>query len=159
VLEIGEKELENSWLCTANPCSVWVHRTVQWCTGQCPVRHASPRGTGRSRDSTEAYSYNLLDCPVSHPRRSRRSREKDQRRTTKIHRTVRWCTGLSGEPTVDCATVSRAIRGRRVVAPTVGRGHRTVRCAPDSVRCANCHKSATVVCARKGRRSAPDMLQ
>ena len=30
------------------------------------------------------------------------------------HRTVRWCTGLSGEPTVDCATISRAIRGRRV---------------------------------------------
>jgi hypothetical protein len=38
-------------------------------------------------------------------------------------------------------------------APTVGRGHRTVRCAPDSVRYANCHESATVVCARIGRRS------
>jgi hypothetical protein len=25
-------------------------------------------------------------------------------------------------------------------APTVGRGHQTVRCAPDSVRCANCPK-------------------
>jgi hypothetical protein len=25
------------------------------------------------------------------------------RRTAIIHRTVRWCTGLSGEPTVDCA--------------------------------------------------------
>jgi hypothetical protein len=37
--------------------------------------------------------------------------------------------------------------------PTVGRGHRTVRCAPDSVRCANCHDSTTVVCARIGRRS------
>jgi hypothetical protein len=31
-----------------------------------------------------------------------------------IHRTVRWCTGLSGEPTVASATVGRAIRGRRV---------------------------------------------
>jgi hypothetical protein len=40
---------------------------------------------------------------------------KDQRRTTIIHRTVRWCTGLSGEP-----TVVRAIRGRRV-ARTNGR--------------------------------------
>jgi hypothetical protein len=38
-------------------------------------------------------------------------------------------------------------------APTVGRGHQTVRCAPNSVRCANCHDSATVVCARIGRRS------
>jgi hypothetical protein len=46
--------------------------------------------------------------------------------------TVRWCTRLSGEP-----TVGRAIRARHVAEPTVGRGHRTVRCAPDSVRCAN----------------------
>jgi hypothetical protein len=38
-------------------------------------------------------------------------------------------------------------------APTVGMGHRTVRCALDSVRCANCHESATVVCAKIGRRS------
>jgi hypothetical protein len=39
---------------------------------------------------------------------------KNRRRTTIIHRTVRWCTGLSGEPTVASATVGRAIRGRRV---------------------------------------------
>jgi hypothetical protein len=36
------------------------------------------------------------------------------RHTAIIHRTVRWCTGLSGEPTVASATVGRAIRGRRV---------------------------------------------
>jgi hypothetical protein len=35
-------------------------------------------------------------------------------RTAIIHRTVRWCTGLSGEPTAASATVGRAIRGRRV---------------------------------------------
>jgi hypothetical protein len=34
--------------------------------------------------------------------------------TAIIHRTVRWCTGLSGEPTTASATVGRAIRGRRV---------------------------------------------
>jgi hypothetical protein len=44
-------------------------------------------------------------------------------------------------------------------APTIGRGHRTVRCAPDSVRCANCCKSATVGCARKGRRLRTGQLQ
>jgi hypothetical protein len=44
-------------------------------------------------------------------------------------------------------------------APTVGRGHRTVRCAPDSVRCANGYNSATVDCAILGRRSAPDHEQ
>jgi hypothetical protein len=37
--------------------------------------------------------------------------------------------------------------------PTVGRGHRTVRCAPDSVWCANQPGVATVGCARIGRRS------
>ena len=42
------------------------------------------------------------------------------RRTAIIHRTVRWCTGLSGEPTAASATVGRAIRARRV-APANGR--------------------------------------
>jgi hypothetical protein len=43
-----------------------------------------------------------------------------QRRTAIVHRTVRWCTGLSGEPTTASATVGRAIRARRV-APANGR--------------------------------------
>jgi hypothetical protein len=42
------------------------------------------------------------------------------------------------------------------LAPTVGRRHRTVQCASDSVRCANGYNSATVGCAILGRRSAPD---
>jgi hypothetical protein len=37
-----------------------------------------------------------------------------RRRTAIIHRNVRWCTGMSGEPTVASATVGRAIHGRRV---------------------------------------------
>jgi hypothetical protein len=44
-------------------------------------------------------------------------------------------------------------------APTVGSGHRTVRCAPNSVRCANYHEFATVGCARIGKKLAPDRLQ
>jgi hypothetical protein len=55
-----------------------------WPTGQCPVRQAGPRWTRRSRDLTVTYDYNSPDCPV-------------------VHRTVRWCTGLSGEPTVTSA--------------------------------------------------------
>jgi hypothetical protein len=43
--------------------------------------------------------------------------------------------------------------------PTVGWGHRTVRCAPDSVWCANGYNFATVGCAILGRRSAPDNEQ
>jgi hypothetical protein len=49
--------------------------------------------------------------------------------TTIIHRTVWWCTGLSGEPTAASATVGRQIRGRRVARSNCRKGHRTVRCA------------------------------
>jgi hypothetical protein len=120
--------LEKRWLCSAKDSSVWVHRTVRWCTGQCPVRHA-----GSGEQSTLG---------------TRR------RHTTLNHRTVRWCTGLSGEP-----TVGHVIRARRVAEPTVRRGHRTVRCAPDSVRCANGSKTLTVGCARIGRKYAPDSVR
>jgi hypothetical protein len=65
-----------------------------------------------------------------------------RRRTTINHRTV-WCA-------LDCPvsqrsagpTVGRAIRTGHVAEPTVERGHRTVRCAPDSVRCANGSEAA-----------------
>jgi hypothetical protein len=40
---------------------------------------------------------------VSHPRRTRRPREKQRVDVAIIHRTVRCCTGLSGEPTVTSA--------------------------------------------------------
>jgi hypothetical protein len=43
------------------------------------------------------------DCPVSRPRRTRRPREKQRGDVAIIHRTVRWCTGLSGEPTITSA--------------------------------------------------------
>jgi hypothetical protein len=76
-----------------------------------------------------------------------------QRRTTIIHRTVRWCTRLSGEPTAASATVGRAIRARRVASANGRLG------APDSVRCANGYNSAMVGCAILGRRSAPDKEQ
>jgi hypothetical protein len=41
----------------------------------CPVRQDQSRWTVRSRDSTTVYGYKSPDYPVSHPRRSRRSRE------------------------------------------------------------------------------------
>jgi hypothetical protein len=68
-----------------------------------------------------------------------------RRRMTIIHRTVRWCTGLSGEPTAARATVGRAIRARRVahangrlgapdcpVCTGLSGVHRTVSGAPTS---------------------------
>jgi hypothetical protein len=75
-----------------------------------------------------------------------------RRHTAIIHRTVWWCTGLSGEPTVDCANGrSRNPRVKR------GRANGLMR-APDSVRCANGSKSSMVGCARIGKQSAPDCL-
>jgi hypothetical protein len=82
--------LEKRWLCSAKDGSVWEHRTVRWCTGQCPVRQA---GSGE------------LAALGFH-----------RRRTAINHRTIRWCTGLSGEPTVGQANGRprnpRVTRGR-----------------------------------------------
>jgi hypothetical protein len=92
-----------------------------WHTGQCPVRQAGFRRTGRSREFLVAYGYNSPDCPVS------QRLPAQQSATQSTHDA--W------------------------PAPTVGWGHRTVRSAPDSVRCANQPEVATVGCARNGRKS------
>jgi hypothetical protein len=63
-----------SWLEQPRLCSVWEHRTVRWCTGQCPVRQAGSAELAALGKNSTAYGYNSPDCPV--------------------------CTGLSGEPTV-----------------------------------------------------------
>jgi hypothetical protein len=58
--------MEKSWLCTANCCSVWVHRTVRWYTGQCPMRQAGSGELATLGNSSAAYDYNSPDCPVVH---------------------------------------------------------------------------------------------
>jgi hypothetical protein len=62
------------------------------------------------------------------------------RRTTIIHRTIRWCTGLSGEPTVDCANSRlrnpRVTRGRangQIGGTRLSDVHRTVSGAPTAL--------------------------
>jgi hypothetical protein len=71
------KQEKSNWrereLCSVKVCLVWVHRTVRWCTGQCPVRQAGSCELAALGISSAAYGYNSPDCPV--------------------------CTGLSGEPT------------------------------------------------------------
>jgi hypothetical protein len=114
------------------------------CTGQCPVRQADSSELAVLGTSTAVYDYNSPDCPVSRSQAKSSLSGDDQRCTAIIHRTVRWCTGLSGEPTVSRAhgrpRIPRVTRGQA----NVTLGHRTVRCAPDSVRCANGSQSATV---------------
>jgi hypothetical protein len=82
-----------------------------------------------------------------------------RRRTTINHRTVRWCTGLSGGAP-DCPvsqqsagpTVGRGIRARRVASANGQMGHWTVRCANGS-------KGPTVGFAKEGKKSAPDSVR
>jgi hypothetical protein len=66
--------LEKRWLSSAKVSAVWVHRTVRWCTRQCPVRQAGSGELAALGKKLTAYDYNSPDCPV--------------------------CTGLSGVPTV-----------------------------------------------------------
>jgi hypothetical protein len=117
------------------------------CTGQCPVRQAGPREKAALRTRW--------------------------RRTTIIHRTVRWCTGLSGESSAANSSPSGKAKGRRGYnspdcpvsqrspAPTIGRAIfvRHVDCSNGRlvhriVRCANQPRGATVGYAKFGRRSS-----
>jgi hypothetical protein len=93
------------------------------------VRQAGVWSTGCSRVSTVAYGYKSPDCPVNRLRQSRRSRETSQQCTTIIHRTVQWCTGLSGEP-----TVGRANGRSRIPRVTCGRAN-DQKGAPDCPVC------------------------
>jgi hypothetical protein len=120
-------ETKKTWLGAAKLSSVWHTRL--------PVVH---------RTVSSAPGWSPVKRPLS---------RKDRRRTTIIHRTVWWCTGLSGEPTV--ASANGRPRNRRLTRGS-SNGRRG---APDSVRCANGLRAATVVCAQFGRQSAPDRLQ
>jgi hypothetical protein len=90
-------QLEKTWLELPRLCSVWVHRTVWWCTGL----------SGGAPDSVRCASLASGELSALGSRR---------RRTAINHQTVRWCTGLSGEPTVGRANGrpqnQRVTRGR-----------------------------------------------
>jgi hypothetical protein len=94
-------------------------------------------------------------CPVHRlvQQRTRCSRESARASWLKI-------TGLSGDAP-DCLVSQQRPRQRSAVRsagdawpePTVTKPHRTVRCAPDSVRCAKGTEGSTVGFARKGMKS------
>jgi hypothetical protein len=121
------------WLEQPRPCSVW-----------------STGLSGGAPDSVRCARLTLANRMLSGLRR---------RCTAIIHRTVRWCTGLSSGPftgelvalgnspvtygynSPDCPvsqrsagpTVDRAICAGHVAEPTARRRHRTVRCANGSL--------------------------
>jgi hypothetical protein len=70
-----------------------------------------------------------------------------------IHRTIRCAPDFPVSQRRPRPTVVCAINGRHVAEPTVRWSHRTIRYAPNTVRCANGTKDPTVGLARKGRRS------
>jgi hypothetical protein len=108
-----------SWLEQPRLCSVWEHRTVRWCTEQCPVRQAGSSEVAALGNSLTTYNYNSPDCPVSqrsagptvgHAICAGHVAEPTARRG---HRTVRCAPDMSGAPmalrlpTVDCAIFGR----------------------------------------------------
>jgi hypothetical protein len=105
-----------------------VHRTVWWCTEQCPVPRLARRRTRRSREKAMASRLKFTGL-------------------SGVHRTVRWAP--------DCPVSQSRLRQRSAAqsagdawpAPTVSWSHWTVWCAPDSVRCANGTGGPTVGCA------------
>jgi hypothetical protein len=135
-------------------------------TPDCPVVHTrlvrvnSPLSglDGGVRLKITGPSGGAPDCPMSHPRQTHHPWEKQRGDVAIIHRTVRWCTGLSGEPTVACANGRplnlRATCGllqRAAGAPDCSVCTDSVRCAPDSVRCASQPRVATVGYDKYGR--------
>jgi hypothetical protein len=116
VLETGKIQLERTWLEQPRFCSVWEHRTVRWCTGQCPVRQAGSSELSALENSPTTYDYNSPECPV--------------------------CTGLSGEPTIGRANGRpRDLRGTRGQA-NGRKGASDCPVCTGHVRCANGSKAA-----------------
>jgi hypothetical protein len=154
VLETARKETEKTWLGVAKFSSVW--------------------HTGLSSGAPDSVRCARLVSDENTALEIRR------RHTAIIHRTVRWCTGLSGELSAansspsgkakgqrgynspDCPVsqrsptpmVGRAIFARHVDCPNGRLVHWTVRCALDSVQCAYQPRGATVGYAKFGRRSS-----
>jgi hypothetical protein len=83
---------------------VYNQDSAQFGTPDCPVVHRTV--SGGAPDSVRCTRLNSGEQATL---------GKVWRRTTIIYRTVWWCTGLSGEPTVDCANGrqrnQRATRG------------------------------------------------
>jgi hypothetical protein len=115
--------MEKTWLEQPRLCSVWVHRTVQWCTGQCPVRQAGADQLAALGNRTTAYDYKSPDCPVS-----QRSAEPT------VGRAIRAWPGQRSDGGTGLSGVHRTVSGaptapnrQRPAAPEQERNlHRTV---------------------------------
>jgi hypothetical protein len=73
-----EKGWKKEWLSQPNQHQPVAHRTVRWCTGQCPVPKLAQRRSSCSREFARRRGYKSPDCPV-------------------VHQTVRWANGTRGQ--------------------------------------------------------------
>jgi hypothetical protein len=118
VLESEKIQLEKTWLEQPRLCSVWVHRTV----------------SGGAPDSVRCARLASGQLAALGSRR---------RRTAINHRTVRWCTGLSGESSAAKSMLS----GTKSTAygynsPDCPVSHRTIRWANGRARQRSAAQSA-----------------
>jgi hypothetical protein len=91
---VRRKEEKNcKWIGLVQPKS-----SSAWHTGQPPVRQASLRWTGHSREKSAAYGYNSPDCPV-------------------VHWTVRWANGRQRNDRPRNPRARRGPRQRSAGAP------------------------------------------
>ena len=125
----------------APDCPV-VHRTVRWCTGQCPVRQAGLRELAALGNSPATYGYNSPDCPVCTRLSGEPTVGRANGRPRDLRETCGRANGRKGAPDcpvctghVRCANGSLAANGRQrqlrkeIGHRTVSGVHRTVRCA------------------------------
>jgi hypothetical protein len=125
------------WLCSAKVCSVWEHRTVRWCTGQCPVVQAGSSELAALGNSPATYGYNSPDCPVSQRSagptvgRAICTGHVAEPTARRGHRTVRCAPDMSGAPTaLWLPTVGFAVEGKKS-----GTGHCPVRQTTEGKNC------------------------
>jgi hypothetical protein len=113
VLEIGESKLERDSFVSAKASSVWVHRTVRWCTGQCPVRQAGSGELAALGKKLTAYDYNSLDSPVYTGLSGEPTVGRANGRLRDLRETRGRANGREGAPdSVRCANGSKAANGR-----------------------------------------------
>jgi hypothetical protein len=108
------------WLCSAKVCSVWEHRTVRWCTGQCLVRQAGLSKPAALGNSPVTNDYNSPDYPVSQRSagptvgRAICAGHVAEPTARRGHRTVRCAPDMSGAPTtLWLPTVGFAVEGKK----------------------------------------------
>jgi hypothetical protein len=118
-----------SLLSLGSPDCPVVHRTVSGAPGWLWRTGCSRDFDGGVRLKFTGLSDGAPDCPVSRSQANSSLSGNHQRRAAKIHRSVRWCTGLSGE-----STVSRGNGRSRIPRVTHGRANGHIG-APDCPVC------------------------